>query len=175
MHEQCEKSAETDLVIRISKLPQAGNETFYDSSYFSRPGATLPSPSEVRHRTQSDPAAKNDSVTRPRPVKFPERQLLVKYGREISVAEGQCLWYIGRHLSDVPVPEIFGWRRDEGETFLYMSLVQGQTLEDRWDLLDESARDAVCKQLKIMVGSWRGLRQEQEQEPYAVGTMPVFT
>lgn len=128
-----------------------------------------PSPAEVHNCTRSDPSAKHDSVTRPRPVIFPNRQLVVKYGREISVAEGQCLWYFGHYLSDVPVPEIFGWRQDGGETFLYMSLVHGQTMEERWDSLDERQRETVCKQLKVMIGTWRALRQECE--PYSVGMM----
>jgi hypothetical protein len=46
-----------------------------------------------------------------RPVQFESLNLLVKYGKEITIAEGQCLWALCHFLpSQVPVPEVYvGW------------------------------------------------------------------
>ena len=59
----------------------------------------------------------------------------------------------------VPIPEIFGWTEDAGQTFIYMELVEGVTLQERWPILDETDRLAICEELKHMVEAWRALDQ----------------
>lgn len=70
---------------------------------------------------------------RPRPVIMEHLNLLVKFGPRVTIAEAQCLWLIRMTLGDrVPVPEVYGWRVDGNEVFIYMQLVQGVMLKDRW-------------------------------------------
>jgi len=63
----------------------------------------------------------------------------------------------------VPVPEVYGWRIDGAETFIYMQLVQGDTLRDRWDSLSYSDKTAVCQQLRQITISLRQLEQDQDE------------
>ncbi len=154
----------------LAHLPNAENIEFKDSSYFESTDAELPTPAQIRIDA---PNRKRDhlrsSSSRPPPVFYQELNLLVKYGSEITLAEGQCLWFIRHHLSKgVPVPEMYGWRKDGDETFLYMELINGDTLERRWNSLSERDRTAVCVQLSQMTSAWRGLRQESS--PEFVGT-----
>ncbi|CAJ2510209.1 Uu.00g061090.m01.CDS01 [Anthostomella pinea] len=162
--------ATTGVVSRtvcVAELPNAENMTFRDSSFFKKHGAELPSPKEIREKDIriNDFRARSP---RPPPIPFEELGLVVKYGSEITIAEAQCLWYFARYMKDaVPTPELFGWCQDDGETFIYMELVDGDTLEDAWPSLTQDEQDIICEQLRTCVEAWRGLRQEAE--PYYVG------
>jgi hypothetical protein len=72
----------------------------------------------------------------------------------------------------VPVPEVYGWTEDGGQRFIYMELIQGDTLEVRWRGMTEPERLAVCEELKDMVSAWRGLAQKDgdREHPY-IGTL----
>ena len=51
----------------------------------------------------------------------------------------------------MPVPEVYGWCRDHGETFSHMQLVDGITLEDAWpDMFVEEKY--ICIQLHNILG-----------------------
>lgn len=85
---------------------------------------------------------------------------MVKYG-DCVIPEGQCLWTIRTYLGDtVPVPEVYGWCRDKEEDFLYMELVKGATLEQRWGALSDSDRLAICDQLHLIVDDLRRIEQD---------------
>ena len=146
--------------ISPADLPNTEDIVFKDSLFFKRTNAKLPTPAQVR----VDAAQRKDdcetSLSRPPPVYYRDLNLLVKYGSEITLAEGQCLWLMRHFLArDVPVPEIYGWRKDGDETFLYMELIEGDTLEYRWDSLSQGEKTAICAQLRRMTSAWRGLRQ----------------
>jgi len=126
-----------------------------DSSFFVREDPQLPTPTEVRQA-----AGTNYRGGRPPPVIFQSLNLLVKYGSAITIAEGQCLWAIRRLAPAVPVPEVYGWRRDKCETFIYMQMVEGITLEECWPDLTVENRLGICKQLHYIVDSLRQLRQD---------------
>ena len=147
--------------IGVSELPRDENVTFQDSAFFTRPPGVLPSPAQVRAAAKEADKNWKPLQSRPLPVRFPTMKLMVKYGSYIQVAEGQCLWAIRRLLGDeVPVPEVYGWRRDGIETFIYMELIEGDTLEDRWgDLVREEKLD-ICAQLRRIVDTLRQLRQD---------------
>jgi hypothetical protein len=115
----------------------------------------LPTVGKVRRRATEDGANIIQNF-RPDPVHIPELGLIVKLGTDITIAEGQCLWFLRQKLGhQVPVPEVYGWTCDEGETFLYMELVLAPTLADRWPGLIEAEKLAVCEQLRHMIASWR--------------------
>ncbi|KAI1139347.1 hypothetical protein F5Y05DRAFT_412449 [Hypoxylon sp. FL0543] len=153
--------------VRIAELPRAENIVFRDSSFFKKRGRSLPSPEEVRQKDIRVNSFRARS-SRPPPIPYENLGLVVKYGSEITIAEAQCLWYFNRYMHDeVPTPELFGWCQDGGETFIYMELVKGDTLEDAWPSLSKKEQDMICGQLRASVRAWRNLRQERE--PYYIG------
>ncbi len=155
--EVCRPHAQHNMQVSLSTIPSGDSVVFGSSSFFKggRVSRTLPSPDEIR-RT----ASPGRNSGRPAPALFPSLGLLVKYGRAITIAEGQSLWVIRKLLGHiVPVPEIYGWRTDGDETFIYMEHIQGDTLEKRWNTLTDEERADICCQLRKMVDSWRELRQ----------------
>jgi hypothetical protein len=142
-----------------SLLPSADNISFMDSSFFVRADAHLPTPAEVRQV-----AGTNYRSGRPPPVLYHSLNLLVKYGSAITIAEGQCLWAIAQFAPAVPVPELYGWCRDNCGTFIYMQMVEGITLEQCWPDLSVEERLDVCKQLRDIVGNLRQLRQDPKDQ-----------
>ncbi|POR37750.1 Uncharacterized protein TPAR_02060 [Tolypocladium paradoxum] len=149
--------------ISSKALPSGPSATFRCSSYFSRNGhdAVLPSPSEVLAKSAAQDPRFRNRQDRP-PVRFEELGLLVKFGKEprVTIAEGQCLWTLRRVLPQVPVPEVYGWVQDEDYVFLFMELVQGVTLKERWACLTQEERIGLCENLRTMLGKLRHLRQE---------------
>jgi hypothetical protein len=162
--------------ISLGTLPRGSSFEFEESAYFSQNGrgCSLPSPAEVR-RNQC-PGLQSTS----QPVRFEALNLLVKYGPEITIAEGQCLWAIRRLFPyQVSVPEVYGWCEEGGEVFIYMELVQGITLEDRWELLSKQERINVCEQLRAILLELRSLRQDPKDHflgeylfPFRISTEP---
>ena len=149
--------------IRLSQVPQPRQEMdFLDSSFFQKqPSQPLPTPAEVRalSRTLAVPYSHR------RPVKFDHLNLLVKRGPRVTIAEAQCLWIVRKILGDkVPVPEVYGWRVDGPDVFIYMQLVPGVTLKERWESLSAVEKNGVCEQLCEMVTSLRQLKQEPSDQ-----------
>lgn len=145
------------IILTPEMLPSTESELFRNSSFFNKnDGSSLPTPTEVREW-----AIKSGTyqLNRPPPVRFPKLGLLVKFGAEITIAEGQCLWAIRRLLPSVPVPEVYGWCRDGNQVFIYMELIQGETLEKSWSELSMRNKDAVCLQLKEIIGCLGQFRQ----------------
>ena len=91
-------------------------------------------------------------------MKFEELGLIVKFGPHVTVEEALCMWAIRSvHNTDVPVPEVYGWRVDRTEVFIYMELVRGDTLQDRWDALSTDDRESICVHLRKITTSFRSL------------------
>ncbi|KAB8259852.1 kinase-like domain-containing protein [Aspergillus pseudonomiae] len=87
----------------------------------------------------------------PPPVIFENMRLFVKWGSSVRVSEAQCLYAIRRFLRDnVPVPEVYGWRTDGDEKFIYMEYTEGQTLE----------KVSICQELRTIVDNLRRLEQD---------------
>lgn len=92
----------------------------------------------------------------------------MKYGTFITKAEGQCVWYLNKAMQhQVPTPEVYGWQVDGDQTFIYMQLIKGDTLQDRWPSLGKKERQAIAKQLQSCITAWRQL--QQDSEPFFVG------
>ncbi|KAK4166282.1 hypothetical protein QBC43DRAFT_314377 [Cladorrhinum sp. PSN259] len=156
-------------------FPPGDNVVFAHSSFFfssTSRGTDLPTPSHIRA----------DLITRAftsgvfptslplqtqhtaQLIPFPSVGLLVKYGGEdvVTSTEAKTLMMVRRLLNGaVPVPEVFGWRRDveAKERVLYMSLPVGQTLEARWGSLTTVEKDRVCEEVRRYVREWRRLSQ----------------
>ncbi|KAL2070322.1 hypothetical protein VTL71DRAFT_13348 [Oculimacula yallundae] len=141
------------------KLPSADNITFLETSFFTKHRELLPTPAEVR-----EAAGPISKIFRPPPVSFPSMNLIVKYGRSITKAEGQCLWAVHRLCPNVPVPEVYGWCQDGGETFIYTQLIGGATLEHEWPGMDVEEKYEICTQLHGMLNELRQLRQDPSDQ-----------
>ncbi|EAQ90210.1 hypothetical protein CHGG_02145 [Chaetomium globosum CBS 148.51] len=133
------------FIVSTKEFPPAERAVFLESSFFSRngPGAELPSPADVRAR--SDIQNSQKMKYRIPPVRYEELGLIVKFGRapQVRVDEGQCLWALRHALPKVPVPtpKVYGWTHDHGQVFIYMELVHGVTLAQRWGSLNEIERN----------------------------------
>ncbi|UNI21190.1 hypothetical protein JDV02_007201 [Purpureocillium takamizusanense] len=145
--------------------------TFTESSFFKeRPTWKLPSPAEIRALNKESGNRRAEELSRPSPVTVPSLGLFVKYGADVTVAEVETQIRMRELLQGrVPIPEVFGWADDGGQRFIYMSLVDGDTLQARWGGMSEGERVAVCQELRSMVAAWRALPQEG-CEPY-VGSL----
>ncbi|CAG8175671.1 unnamed protein product [Penicillium salamii] len=139
---------------------------FFDSSFFKEPGNSLPTPAQVRALSKDIYAN-----PQPRPIIFEEPNVFVKFGPYVTIAEAQCLWMIKRALGDeIPVPEIFGWRVDEENyVFLYMEIIQGQTLQDGWSGLNSLDKSSLCDELCQILKRLR--RLEQDPSDHYIGSL----
>ncbi|KAJ5240286.1 hypothetical protein N7468_004905 [Penicillium chermesinum] len=94
----------------------------------------------------------------PPPVIFKDLGLFIKWATAVRISEGQCLYAIGQLLKDhVPVPEVYGWREDGNERFIYMENLHALTLEQAWDMLEHDDRISVCCELRTILKRLRQL------------------
>jgi hypothetical protein len=98
--------------------------------------------------------------------------VVVKYGLLVNKKEAENMMIMAKNTS-IPVPKVlaygtFGpYRRSarsneicDGqfyETYIYMTLAKGQTLENVWDSCDDSSRKAISKQLTTYLEQLRKL------------------
>lgn len=157
-------------VVTPADVPKAANFDVRTSSFF-RHHHQLPSPEEVRSRARAQYLActhwgwKTRDVSkvynaRPAPAVFEDMSLFVKWGSDVKITEGQTLYAIRNSCGNsVPVPEIYGWRMDGDETFLYMEAIRGKTLEDAWPEMKEDDRLRICSELRTILHNLRQLKQ----------------
>lgn len=132
---------------------------FLDFSFFvSKLGQKhLPSPTQVA-------AHSPDFHTNPwpKPVKFEHLKLIIKFGPCVVVEEALCLCMLWKTFpKKVPVPEVYGWRVEEGHMFIYMELIEGETLHHWWDHLSDQEKALICAQLKEIIA----VLQQLEPDP----------
>ena len=148
------------ITISATQLPDASQQEmdFVESSFFKTHGPQqhLPTPEEVRIKSQADP-----TDHQPPPVRFEQLNLIVKFGPNVTLAEGQCLRVIRNVLRNkVPVPEVYGWRVDGREVFIYMELIPGKPLSEQWDSLTFSEKTVICDRLHEIMASLREVQQD---------------
>jgi hypothetical protein len=123
---------------------------FLDSSFFKNkhPTPALPSPSEVRAKS------KHSQHPYPEPLIFEPLNLIVQFGPHVSIIGAQSQWWVRAVLGEeIPLPELFGWGLDEGVVFIYMKLILGETLFDRWEDLTEEEKIVLCGQFRKIMAS----------------------
>ncbi|KAK8121791.1 hypothetical protein PG984_010461 [Apiospora sp. TS-2023a] len=147
--------------------------TFPESSFFKQQRApALPTPDAIGALNASITGPLRNNFRRPPPVAIPSMGLFVKYGSKVTIAEAETQAMVYEKLRDqVPVPEVYGWVEDEGQRFIYMSLVEGDTLANMWPSMNEAQRQDVCKELKGMVGAWRALVGHEPDMSQYIGSM----
>jgi hypothetical protein len=108
----------------------------------------------VRRQAGSKPGPKKSIAV------FDDLNLLVKFGLKESIAEGQCLYTVRLVLGpSVPVPEVYAWRNEGEESFIFMELLDGLTLEARWADLSTEERDSVAQELRGILHTLREAKQ----------------
>ncbi|KFZ19575.1 hypothetical protein V502_03539 [Pseudogymnoascus sp. VKM F-4520 (FW-2644)] len=146
--------------IHATWLPDGRKREMYflETSFFkdNGPKLCLPTPEEVRALLGT-----NHNKDRPPPGRFEHLNLIVKWGPNVTVSEAQSLWAIKRVLGDEdPAPELYGWRVDGRDVFIYMECVQGETLKDRWGFHTDADKTLVCDHLRQIITSLRRVEQD---------------
>lgn len=153
-----------------SMIPSCSDYEIEDSSFFSS-WDKLPTPEEVRSQAYIQYTSgmnldkrKTFSVTDPHvappPVLFKDMGLFVKWGTSARISEAQTLYAI-RHVLNgaVPVPEVYGWKTQGDEKFIYMEYIPGQSLESAWSTLEQDDRLIICQELRTICDNLRRLEQ----------------
>ena len=108
------------------EFPLVDDYDVLDSTFFRYHALNeLPTPDRVRCSQGVSFSSISKRFLRPSVIFFRDLGLAVKYGHHVSVAEAHCLLFLRKHCPTVPVPEIFAWRRNRRQTFLYMELIDG--------------------------------------------------
>ena len=90
---------------------------------------------------------------------------IVKYGALVKPSEGQNLLFVAQHTS-VRVPRVYAIFRDSADdepreawrrTFIVMELVDGITLDEAWESMDEAGRASVACSLSAYMTELRAL------------------
>ncbi|KAI1111244.1 kinase-like domain-containing protein [Nemania sp. NC0429] len=79
----------------------------------------------------------------------------------LSKLEFLQVWIREKLQGRVPVPEVFGWAEDQGQIFIYMDLIDGDPLNERWPSMMTEERLGICAELRSAVSAWRDLRQDE--------------
>lgn len=135
---------------------------FPESSFFQEGRApALPSLAEVRDLNLKTGNVAATNLNYPPSVIIPSLGVVIKYGLSVSIVEAQTQIMVREESQGrIPVPEIFGWIEDNGQTFIYMSLIEGDTLADRWGGLSDDEKQAICEELHQYVKLLRTLEQD---------------
>ena len=137
---------------------------FLDTTWFKSRGRTRPFPTP-EHLLSRYPQPHTHS-----PARFADLGLIVQWGPRVTTTEAINLWAVRKVFQEaVPVPEVYGWRVLESEgnnryVFIYMQLVQGPTLAQRWPELSWADKQAICGDLRAMLTNLRSLRDSDTQQ-----------
>lgn len=98
-------------------------------SSFARTGFDkLPTPDQVRLKSskyEQRHTGPSKAFLRPAVLFYRSLGLVVKFGHHVSISEAHCLLFLRKHCPEVPVPEVYAWRRNRRQTFIYMELIHG--------------------------------------------------
>lgn len=87
-------------------------------------------------------------------------EIFVKFGFHATLSEAKNMSFVGQNTETLPVPKIFACYsygpihrdiKDYGslfDTYMFMSFVEGQTLDMVWETYDEDTKVHVPNQLK---------------------------
>jgi hypothetical protein len=149
-----------NVFIDLSALPDISRTEvdFRDTSFFqSKPssGAELPSPSSILQKYGDRGRAV---------IKMEDLNLVVEMGQAdyFQLEEAQAMIAVRAAFPEheLPMPEVFGWRKHGDKNFLYMSLVRGETLYKQWPTFIHEEKEYVCGELAGIVKALRRLRPD---------------
>ncbi|KAL4789136.1 kinase-like protein [Aspergillus venezuelensis] len=134
--------------------------------HFSAPGFDVPDPDSVKKQITAENTLFNwggIKIARILP------NVAVKFGSHVTVMEAKTMLFVSQNTRTVPVPKIYAYYthgpidRDVEEcgsafdTYIFMSFVEGQTLEKAWWTFDEATKQNVADQLKGYLNELRGI------------------
>ncbi|PGH15523.1 hypothetical protein AJ80_05540 [Polytolypa hystricis UAMH7299] len=126
-----------------SMIPTSPNFDVKDSQFF-RKWSQLPSPEQVRTQAEAQRLAK---------ICHNPRMLNICKDVFRPGCDPKPLPVVFDNMGgDVPVPEVYGWRVDGDEVFIYMEHIQGQTLEQLWGTLEPDDCVSICNELRTIHG-----------------------
>lgn len=169
-----------------SIIPNTLNFIVEESSFFEK-WDRLPSPNEVQARAKAQHLARGcpdrsqthsiaAPYVRPPPAIFEELGLFVKWGSSVQPSEAQCLYAIRQTLKgDVPVPEVYGWRTEGDEKYIYMEYMNGESLERVWPVMGHEDKAGICRELRTICQRLRQLEQDPEKPFIAILRKDRFT
>ena len=151
--------APSDIVFNPEILPR-NSTTFFDNWPHAKP---LPTPAQIRsstfdstfqilHHREHGPYAQ-------KVLYIPDLCLVIKHGPRTTISEGQTLWMVGKYCPEVRIPTVYGWCRDADETFIYLSYIDGVSLDSRLDTLGDTELKDIALQIAPMMASIRHFRQ----------------
>lgn len=110
-------------------------------SSFARTGFDkLPTPDQVRLKSlkyEQRHTGYSKAFLRPAVIFYRGLGLAVKFGHHVSISEAHCLLFLRKHCPEVPVPEVYAWRRDRRQTFIYMERIHGSPAHHHEINMDE--------------------------------------
>jgi len=152
----------SDIVLNPAILPR-NSTTFFSNWPHAKP---LPTPAQIRSSTfdstfQILHHRKHGSYAQ-RVLHIPDLGLVIKHGPRTTIAEGQTLWAVGKYCPQVRVPMVYGWSQDGDETFIYLSYIDGVSLDSRLNTLSDTELKDIAFHVAPMIASIRHLRQPRQ-------------
>lgn len=95
--------------------------------------------------------------------------VVVKFGPHVTATEAKSMIFVSENAKTVPVPQVFACysygpiERDVDDygslfdTYIFMSFVQGQTLDTVWESYDGATKSRVADQLKEYLHDLRSI------------------
>jgi hypothetical protein len=83
--------------------------------------------------------------------------IAVKIWFEIECDHIRALEYINKHAPDVPTPTVYGFLKTHSLTYLFMTRIDGASLDTLWPALDEAQKKSVRDQLTSIFKSLRAI------------------
>ena len=157
--------------IGVSALPDISKDEmdFLDSSFFQSgesPKPQLPPPASIVEKYGSRGGALI--------VRIEEQNMIIKIDHKsyLRLEEAQAMCAIRKAFpnGEIPVPEVFGWRRHDDHVFLYMSIIHGKTLRQAWPLLTVDDKRSIHEDLARITDS---LKRIVPYPPGMIGTPPI--
>ncbi|OHE99946.1 phosphotransferase enzyme family protein [Colletotrichum orchidophilum] len=128
-------------IISFNEFSVPGQMKIFPESSFlkQRRAPRLPAPAKVRAYNEESDIIRTTSFDRPLPIIFLSLGLLINYGNNFTILKTLTQKIVS----------------------LYISLIEGVTLQERWCNKNEDERRAICKELKKMAKALRALEQDK--------------
>ena len=100
---------------------------------------------------------------------------VVKYGPQVHrrIQEGLNMIFVNQNL-EVPIPEVYALYKENGNAYLVMQYVPGQTLEHLWSTLHTSEQRAILRKLRSILDKMRSLSPPSFYGSVDHGPLPYF-
>ncbi|PLB47575.1 kinase-like protein [Aspergillus steynii IBT 23096] len=133
---------------------------------FSAPDFTVPSPDSVNEMVTNDNTIFHWGGVR---IARISPEMVVKFGSHVTLAEAKNMMFVKQNTETLPVPNVFAYYTygpidrdvlDYGslfDTYMFMSYVEGQSLDKAWETYDEETKFHVTNQLKGYIRELRSI------------------